>query len=144
MFIATAYAQSAGAPASGLDIMSFLPFVLMLVVFYFLLFRPQQQKAKQHKLLIESVRRGDRIITGGGIVGVVTKVFSNSEVQVEIAEGVRVRVVKSTIADIPSRTAPVPAASAAGTAAKAKEDQDEEAEQDEEAAEPGSREAKKR
>jgi len=141
MFIATAYAQTAGAAAPGLDIMSFLPFLLILIVFYFLLFRPQQQKAKQHKLLIESVRRGDRVITGGGIVGTVTKVFSNEEVQVEIADGVRVRVVKSTIAAVPSRTSPV---AAAGAPASSKADADEKDDEEEEAAEPESREAKKR
>jgi preprotein translocase subunit YajC len=139
MFIATAYAQSAGAPAPGIDYFSFLPFVLILVVFYFLLFRPQQQKAKQHKLLIESVRRGDRVVTGGGMLGVVTKVFTNDEVQVEIADGVRVRVIKSTIASVTSRTGAVPTASA-----RSNSKDDDEQEVEEEAAEPDSREAKKR
>jgi len=112
MFISTAYAQTAGAAdgAAGFGgMVQLLPIVAIFVVFYFLLIRPQQKKAKEHKTLLASVRRGDRVVTGGGIVGVVTKVVDEYHVQVEIAEGVKVKVVKSTIADIPSRTAPAPA-----------------------------------
>ena len=107
MLISMAYAQSAGGSVFDQTAMvQFLPLVLIFVVFYFLLIRPQQQKVKQHKELIAGVRRGDRVVTGGGIIGMVTKVFSNKEdeVQVEIADGVRVRVVKSTIAAVTSRT----------------------------------------
>jgi preprotein translocase subunit YajC len=113
MFISTAYAQTAGAPdgAFGLGGMAqLLPIVAIFVIFYFLLIRPQQRKAKEHKALLAGVRRGDRVVTGGGILGVVTKVLDEQYVQVEIAEGVRVRVLKGTIADIPSRTATAPAA----------------------------------
>jgi preprotein translocase subunit YajC len=115
MFISTAYAQTAGAGdgAAGFGgMMQLLPIVAIFVVFYFLLIRPQQKKAKEHKALLSSVRRGDRVVTGGGIVGLVTKVVDEYHVQVEIAEGVKVKVVKSTIADIPSRTGPAPAAGA--------------------------------
>jgi preprotein translocase subunit YajC len=112
MFISAAYAQSAGAPTGAFDggLISLLPIVGIFVVFYFLLIRPQQKKMKEHKNMIASVRRGDRVVTGGGIVGLVTKVISDTEIQVEIAEGVRVKVMKSTIADIPSRTSTAPAA----------------------------------
>jgi preprotein translocase subunit YajC len=113
MFISPAYAQAAGAPAGGaFDMISLLPIVGIFVVFYFLLIRPQQKKMKEHKAMIGSVRRGDRVVTGGGIYGLVTKVRGDNEVEVEIAEGVRVKVLKSTIADIPSRTGTAPASTA--------------------------------
>jgi preprotein translocase subunit YajC len=112
----------------------FLPLVAIFVIFYFLLIRPQQKKAKEHKALLASVRRGDRVLTGGGILGVVTKVVDEHHVQVEIAEGVRVKVLKSTIADIPSRTAPAQAASAKRDDDRADEEEaDEEAEDEAEA-----------
>jgi preprotein translocase subunit YajC len=138
MFISTAYAQTAGAGdgAFGMGgIMQLLPIVAIFVIFYFLLIRPQQRKAKEHKALLASVRRGDRIVTGGGILGMVTKVVDEHHVQVEIAEGVRVKVLKSTIADIPSRTAPAQAASARRDDKRSEEDEaDEEAEDESEAA----------
>jgi preprotein translocase subunit YajC len=140
MFISTAYAQTAGAGdgAFGLGGMAqLLPIVAIFVIFYFLLIRPQQRKAKEHKALLAGVRRGDRVVTGGGILGVVTKVLDEQYVQVEIAEGVRVRVLKGTIADIPSRTATAPAASARRADDKrAEEDEaDEEPDADSEAEE---------
>ncbi len=139
MFISTAYAQTAGAGdgAFGLGgIAQLLPIVAIFVIFYFLLIRPQQRKAKEHKALLASVRRGDRVVTGGGILGVVTKVVDENHVQVEIAEGVRVKVMKSTIADIPSRTAPAAAAGARRDDKRSEEDEaDEETEDESEAAE---------
>src|SRR5262249_55843311 len=98
-----------GDGAVGMGV-QFLPIVAIFVIFYFLLLRPQQRKAKEHKALLASVRRGDRVVTGGGILGLVTKVIDGKYVQVEIAGGVRVKVLKSTLADIPARTAPAPAA----------------------------------
>jgi preprotein translocase subunit YajC len=140
MFISTAYAQTAGAGdgAFGMGgIVQLLPIVAIFVIFYFLLIRPQQRKAKEHKALLASVRRGDRIVTGGGILGVVTKVLDENHVQVEIAEGVRVKVMKSTIADIPSRTAPASAASARRADDKrAEEDETDEESEESVAAEP--------
>jgi preprotein translocase subunit YajC len=137
MFISTAYAQTAGAGNGGFGLgglESMLPLVAIFVIFYFLLIRPQQKKAKEHKALLASVRRGDRVLTGGGILGVVTKVVDEHHVQVEIAEGVRVKVLKSTIADIPSRTAPAHAASAKRDDNRSEEDEaDEEAEDEAEA-----------
>jgi len=136
MFISTAYAQTAGAAdgAAGFGSMvQLLPIVAIFVVFYFLLIRPQQKKAKEHKALLSSVRRGDRVVTGGGIVGMVTKVLDDNYVQVEIAEGVKVKVVKSTIADIPSRTAP---AQPAGKRDDKREEEDEADEEQEAESEP--------
>lgn len=111
MLISAAYAQDAAAPGAGPDLLtSLLPLVLIFVVFYFLLIRPQQKKMKEHKNLVANLRRGDRVITGGGMIGLVTKVLSNEEVQVEIAEGVRVRVLKHTVTGVLSKTEPAKAA----------------------------------
>jgi preprotein translocase subunit YajC len=107
--ISPAYAQAGGADPAG-AFGSFLPLILIFVVFYFLLIRPQQKKAKEHKALLEALRRGDRIVTAGGLVGLVTKVTAEErEVTVEIADGVRVKVVRSMIADVLSKTEPVAA-----------------------------------
>jgi preprotein translocase subunit YajC len=130
MFISPAFAQTATAPTGGLmdgGLISLLPIVGIFVVFYFLLIRPQQKKMKEHKAMIGSVRRGDRVVTGGGILGLVTKVRSDAEIEVEIAEGVRVKVLKSTIADIPSRTGTAPAAGADKRSDAEEEDEDAEA-----------------
>src|SRR5215471_20542625 len=85
------------------------PFALILVVFYFFLIRPQQQKAKEHKTMLSALRRGDRVVTGGGIIGTIAKVVSDEEVLVEIAEGLTVRVLRSTITGVTAKTEPVAA-----------------------------------
>src|ERR1700744_6478731 len=102
MFISQAWAQ--GAAGGGSDaLLQFFPFVLIFVVFYFLLIRPQQNKAKQQREMLAGVKRGDRVVTDGGIIGLVTKVIGDNELQVELAEGVRVRIIKQTITDIITR-----------------------------------------
>lgn len=107
MFISPAYAQTAGAsPASPDMLMQLLPLVLIFVVFYFLLIRPQQRKMKQHREMLSALRRGDKVVTGGGIIGSVTKVVDENEVQVEIAEGVRVRVQRPSIAAVLAKPEP--------------------------------------
>ena len=107
MFISPAYAQAAGgAGDSGGMLMSFLPLILIFVVFWFFLIRPQQQKMKAHRAMVSNLQRGDQVVTGGGIMGKVTKVLDDNAVQVEIAEGVRVRVVRGTITDVVSRGEP--------------------------------------
>lgn len=110
MLISNAYAQAAGAsdPTGGL--MGLLPLILMFVVLWFLMIRPQQKKAKEHKAMVQALRRGDRVVTSGGIVGQVTKVLNDAELQVEIAEGVRVRVVRTAVNEVLSKTAPAAAA----------------------------------
>lgn len=109
MFVSTAFAQEAAPAAGGAPdaMLQLLPIVLIFVVFYFLLIRPQQKKLKQHKEMLASVRRGDRVVTGGGIIGTVVKVIDDNEVQVEIAEGVRVRVQRPAISAILAKTEPV-------------------------------------
>src|SRR5205807_9958556 len=98
------YAQGFGDPQA---MMQFLPLVLIFVVFYFLLIRPQQKRAKEHKVMLGNLRRGDRVVTGGGIIGTVAKVVGDDEVTVDIADGIRVRVLRSTITTVLARTEPV-------------------------------------
>jgi preprotein translocase subunit YajC len=100
MFVTPAFAQAGGGAGGGFDIVALLPLVLIFVVFYFLLIRPQQKKVKQHQSMVQSLRRGDKIVTGGGVIGTVAKVLNDNELAVEIAEGVRIRVVRSTITEV--------------------------------------------
>ncbi|MEP3345439.1 MAG: preprotein translocase subunit YajC [Litoreibacter sp.] len=104
MFVTPAYAQAAGG--AGGAFASFLPLILIFAIMYFLLIRPQQKKLKNHQAMVEAVRRGDQVITQGGIVGKVSKVKEDGEIEVEIAEGVKVRVIKSTLASVVSKTEP--------------------------------------
>ena len=111
MFISPAFAQPAagtggGSVGFGDVIAQFGVFIPIIAIFYFLIIRPQQQRLKTHQALIANVRRGDVVVTSGGIVGKIIKVVDNDEVLVEIAENVRIRVVKSTIADVRSKTEP--------------------------------------
>jgi preprotein translocase subunit YajC len=106
MLISSAYAQAAAGAPGGFDLMSLAPLVLIFVVFYFLLIRPQQKKMKLHREMLGALRRGDKVVTNGGIVGTITKVLSQDELQVEIADGVRVKVMRGMIASVVSRTEP--------------------------------------
>ena len=107
MFFTPAFAQTAGAaPGGAAAFAQFLPIVLIFVVFYFLLIRPQQRKAKEHRNMLQSLKRNDRIVTAGGIVGVITKVKEGTdEVEVEIAPNVRVNVLRGTIGSVVRPTA---------------------------------------
>ena len=106
MLISTAYAQGLGGMLDQNALIQFLPLVLIFVVFYFLLIRPQQKKQKDHRTMLDALRRGDRVVTGGGIIGTVNRVTSPEEVEVDIAQGVRVRVLRSTITTILAKTDP--------------------------------------
>lgn len=101
MLISPAYAQAAAPAAGGGDVfMSLMPLLLIFVVFYFLLIRPQQQKAKQHRSMIDNLKRGDQIVTAGGLIGKITRVEGgDSALTVEIAPNVQVKVVRQTVAD---------------------------------------------
>ncbi|MDP6305232.1 MAG: preprotein translocase subunit YajC [Alphaproteobacteria bacterium] len=105
MFISDAFAQTAGAAEPSIFQM-FLPLILIGAVFYFLLIRPQQKKMKEHNAMLDAIRRGDRIVTGGGIVGTVARVNDN-ELLVDISQDVRVTVMRGTVADVLSKTEPV-------------------------------------
>ncbi|MEQ1868179.1 MAG: preprotein translocase subunit YajC [Micropepsaceae bacterium] len=106
MFISPAFAQDATGAAGPSFLIQLIPFVAIIAIMYFLIIRPQQQRMKAHQTLIAGVKRGDTIVTSGGIIGKVIKVMENDEVLVEIADDVRIKVVKSTIADIRSKTEP--------------------------------------
>ena len=84
----------------------FIPLILIFAIMYFLLIRPQQKKVKQHPAMVAALRRGDQVVTQGGLIGKVTKVKDDNEIEVELAEGVKVRVVQSTIATVLSKTEP--------------------------------------
>ena len=112
MWISTAYAQGTGILDQN-ALIQFLPLVLIFVVFYFLLIRPQQRKAKDQKTMLDALRRGDRVVTGGGIIGTVARVDNPEEVVVDIAENVRVRVVRSTITTVLAKPDPAAAREAA-------------------------------
>ena len=107
MFATPAFAQDAGAASA---FTSFIPLILIFGIMYFLLIRPQQKRMKEQKALIEGLRRGDTVITSGGIIGKISKVKEDGELEVEIAEGVKVRVVKSTVAQVLNKTEPAAAA----------------------------------
>lgn len=108
MFISPAYAQAA-APAGGDMFMSLLPLLLIFVVFYFLLIRPQQQKMKQHREMIDNLKKGDQIVTSGGIIGKIAKVDStDNTLMVEIAPNVQVKLARHTVADLFGKTVPAP------------------------------------
>jgi preprotein translocase subunit YajC len=107
MFITPAYAQAPGG-ASDPFLGLLFPMLLMVMIFYFLVLRPQQQRQKAHQEMISKVRRGDTVITSGGFVGKVTKVTDNSdEIEVELSDTLRVRVVRSTLIDVRSKGEPV-------------------------------------
>ena len=99
--ISSAFAQSAAGGAGGFSLQGLLPFILIFIIFYFLLIRPQQKRVKQHKLMVESLKRGNRVLTAGGILGVVTKSVDGSEtVSVEIASGVTVELARQMISEV--------------------------------------------
>ena len=104
MIISPAYAQATGVTDGGFA--TLLPLVLIFVVFYFLLIRPQQKRAKNHRNMLAAVVRGDKVVTGGGIIGTVTKVVNDEELAVEIAEGIKVRVQRGLIASVQSKSQP--------------------------------------
>ncbi|MDP1667650.1 preprotein translocase subunit YajC [Phaeovulum sp.] len=109
MFASPAYAQAAGGAAAGSALTQFIPLILIFAIMYFLLIRPQQKKAKEHRAMVEALRRGDMVVTSGGIIGKVTHVREDGELEVEIATGVKVRVVKGTVAQVLSKTEPAAA-----------------------------------
>ena len=105
MFVTPAFAQAAGGGGAA-AITSFMPLILIFGIMYILLIRPQQKKLKEHKTMVEALRRGDQVLTQGGIIGKVTKVNEDGILEVEIADGVRVRTPRSTIAQVMSKTEP--------------------------------------
>lgn len=113
MFVSEAFAQTSGAAGAGgfslESLQQFLPLILIFVVFYFLMIRPQQKKAKAHREMVNALRRGDRVLLQGGIFGQVAKVISDAEVLVEIADKVQIRVTRGAVAEVLEKTQPVSA-----------------------------------
>lgn len=105
--ITPAYAQSPGPGGATEMLTQLVPFVLIFIIMWFLIIRPQQKRAKDHRTLIANVRRGDTIVTSGGIIAKVTKVIDDNEVEAEIAEGVKVKILKAMISDVRSKGEPV-------------------------------------
>ena len=108
MFISPAYAQAAQSPfGGGGDIFGMiLPLIAIMGVFWFLLIRPQQKRVKEHEALVKNVRRGDVVVTSGGIIGKVAKVVDDNEVTVDVAEGVRIRLQRNSISEVRTKGEP--------------------------------------
>jgi len=110
MLITPAFAQGLpfglGGDSGGM-ITSLLPLILIVVIMYFLVLRPQQQRVKQHQTMVKALRRGDTVVTNGGLVGKVTKVVDDDQIEVEIADGVRVRQMRSMVSEVRAKGEPV-------------------------------------
>lgn len=108
MLVTPAFAQAA-APGGGMDGLLFqiMPFLLIFVIMYFLVIRPQQRRMKSHREMIGNIRRGDTIVTTGGIIGKVTKVIDEQEIELQIAENVKVRVARGMVSDVRAKGEPV-------------------------------------
>jgi preprotein translocase subunit YajC len=104
MLITPAYAQGPGGDSM---LMSLLPLILIVVIMYFLILRPQQRRVKQHAEMVKNLRRGDTVVTSGGLVGKVTKVVDDDQIEVEITEGVRIRQMRQMVADVRAKGEPV-------------------------------------
>ncbi|MGA0564112.1 preprotein translocase subunit YajC [Ancylobacter sp. VNQ12] len=105
MLITPAYAQAAGAGGTDM-LMSLLPFVLIFVIMYFLILRPQQKKVKAHQELVKNIRRGDTVITSGGLIGKVARVVDDTEIELQLADGVKVRQLRGLITDVRAKGEP--------------------------------------
>lgn len=101
MLITSAWAQDGAMAAQGMG--QFIPLILIVLVFYFLLIRPQQKRLKEHNAMISSLKRGDKVVTGGGIIGTISKVDDDEHLEVELAKDVKVRVIRSTVTALVSR-----------------------------------------
>jgi preprotein translocase subunit YajC len=109
MLITPAYAQFGfgGPSGNGNMLVQFLPLILIVVIMYFLILRPQQRKVKAHQEMIKALRRGDTVVTNGGLVGKVTKVVDDDHIEVEVADGVRVRHLRAMVSDVRAKGEPV-------------------------------------
>jgi preprotein translocase subunit YajC len=108
MFTTPAFAQAPSIFGGGDNMLvSLLPFILIFVIMYFLILRPQQKRQKQHQEMVKNVRRGDTVVTSGGLIGKITKVVDDDQIEVEVADGVRVRQMRSMVADVRAKGEPV-------------------------------------
>ncbi|MGQ7791475.1 preprotein translocase subunit YajC [Faunimonas sp. B44] len=109
MWVDPAFAQGAGGSGGSDLIISLLPFILIFVIMYFLILRPQRQQLRRREEMLKGIRRGDTVVTGGGLVGKVTKVLDDNELEVQVAEGVRVRALRSLVYEVRAKAEPVAA-----------------------------------
>jgi preprotein translocase subunit YajC len=107
MFITPAFAQGSPFGGDASLVTQLLPFVLIFVIMYFLILRPQQKRVKAHAEMVKNVRRGDTVVTSGGLVGKVTKVIDDDQIEVELAEGIRVRQMRAMVSDVRAKGEPV-------------------------------------
>ncbi len=107
MFVTPAYAQAAGAGGADSLLINFIPIILMVAVFWMFLIRPQQRRAKERTAMLAAISRGDTVVTSGGIVGKVTRAIDNEDLEIEIAQGVKVKVMRGMIAEVRSKPEPV-------------------------------------
>jgi len=108
MWITPAYAQGASPfGGEGGMLMSLLPFILIFVIMYFLILRPQQKRVRQHQEMVKNVRRGDTVVTNGGLIGKVTKVIDDDQMEIEIADGVRIRQMRQMVSEVRAKGEPV-------------------------------------
>ena len=110
MFSSPAFAQGlfgGGAGGDGGMLMSLLPFVLIFVIMYFLILRPQQKRVKMHQEMVKNVRRGDTVVTNGGLIGKVTKVIDDDQIEIEIADDVRIRQLRAMLSEVRAKGEPV-------------------------------------
>jgi preprotein translocase subunit YajC len=118
MFITPAFAQGSlfggGAGGEGGMLVSLLPFILIFVIMYFLILRPQQKRVKSHQEMVKNVRRGDTVVTNGGLIGKVTKVIDDDQIEIEIADDVRIRQLRQMLSDVRAKGEPVKDEAAAG------------------------------
>jgi preprotein translocase subunit YajC len=109
MFISPAFAQ--GTPAAGSGgadmLLSLMPFVLIFIIMYFLILRPQQKRAKQHQEMVRNLRRGDIVVTSGGLIARISKVIDDNEIELQLGEGLKVRQIRGMISEVRSKSEPV-------------------------------------
>ncbi|AUM73212.1 preprotein translocase subunit YajC [Paracoccus jeotgali] len=108
MFVSPAYAQAAGGAGGAGAIAQFIPLILIFVIMYFLILRPQQKRAREHRDMVAALKRGDQVVTNGGLIGKITDV-KDEELTVEVAQGVKVRIVRGSVAQVVSTVKPVAA-----------------------------------
>jgi preprotein translocase subunit YajC len=106
MFVTQAFAQGTNPLGGDNLLVTMLPFVLIFVIMYFLILRPQQKRVKEHAELVKNLRRGDTVVTSGGLVGKVTKVVDDEQVEIEIADGVRIRQMRQMVSAVRAKTEP--------------------------------------
>ncbi|CAE7881959.1 yajC [Symbiodinium necroappetens] len=138
MLISPAFAQAAGGADGGSALLTFLPLILIFVVFYFLLIRPQQKRQKEHRAMVQALRRGDRVVTAGGIYGTVARIISDTELDLEIADGVKVRMLRGTVQEVVGKGQPSRTRGRKKDEAEEPEDDEWQDDEDEPSTEPGS------